>query len=43
MLANPADLSPALLAAITALNEPIADLNNLLQPTINAVKALATE
>lgn len=43
MLANPADLSPTLLAAVEALNEPISDLNNLLQPTINAVKALAAE
>jgi hypothetical protein len=43
MLASPVGLSPALLGAITALNQPIVDLSNLLQPTINAVKALAAE
>jgi hypothetical protein len=42
-LASPAGLSPTLLAAITALNQPIAELNNLLQPTIDAVKALSAE
>lgn len=42
-LASPAGLSPTLLAAITALNQPIAELNNLLQPTIDVVKALSAE
>jgi len=43
LLNQPDTLSPAMLAAVTALNQPITDLNNLLQPTIDAVKALAAE
>ncbi|WEJ56763.1 SIR2 family protein [Devosia sp. FJ2-5-3] len=43
MLQDPSSMSPALLGAVTALNQPVDDLNQLLQPTIDAVKALAAE
>ncbi len=43
MLAAPVGLSPALLDALKALNEPVDELSKLLQPTSLALKALVAE
>ena len=43
MLADTANLSPSLVAAIRTLQAPISDLHTLLQPIILSIKALADE
>lgn len=43
LLAAPTGQSSVLLDAVKALNEPVDDLSKLLQPTINALRALAAE
>ena len=43
MLADSAKFSPTLVDAVAKLNQPASELNKLLQPTIDALKALAAE
>lgn len=43
MLANSSNLSPALVSSLKALQKPVDDLHTLLQPVIDATKALADE
>ena len=43
LLGKAETLSPVLRKAVEVLRQSVTDLNNLLQPTLDAVKALSSE